>query len=59
MNQVSRTDEHKVAGDEIKKEVSAQEKFDLSNDVVLMDDDGERIAAMRDYVFMNLVTSAN
>ena len=33
--------------------------FDFSKDVVLTDESGDRIAAMREYVFLNVVSAVN
>lgn len=33
--------------------------YDASKDVILTDDEGDRIATMREYVFLHLATSCN
>ena len=33
--------------------------YDYSSDIILTDDEGDRIASMREYVFINLASSAN
>jgi hypothetical protein len=50
---------------EIEKDVVKSQENSVENaafegpDVVLTDDEGERIATMREYVFLNLASSGN